>query len=132
MIFFFVYQIYLFIYLFQHRALHYNLHYLHNFTYIIDKRVLKWTTLQYNIWTTYNTVHTLVTILYNFSFFFLLNTIFSTMKIVTATTNTLLLTIYTQNKTQDKRTQKPKGEGGNILRTIHAMGQHRAEACPIS
>ena len=39
----------LFIYLFQHRALHYNLHYVHNFTYIIDKRVLKWTTLQYNI-----------------------------------------------------------------------------------
>ena len=35
----------LFIYLFQHRALHYNLHYIHNFTYIIDKRVLKWTTL---------------------------------------------------------------------------------------
>ena len=105
----------LYIYLFQHRALHYNLHYLHNFTYIIDKRVLKWTTLQYNIWTTYNTVHTLVTILYNFSFFFLLNTIFSTMKILTATTNTLLLTIYTQNKTQDKRTQKQRGWVGTYL-----------------
>ena len=80
--------------------------------------------LQYGPYTSYNTVQ--------FQFFFLLNTIFSTMKIVTATTNTLLLTIYTQNKTQDKRTQKPKGVGGNILRTIHAMGQHRAEACPIS
>ena len=101
-----------FIYLFQHRVLHYNLHYLHNFTYIIDKTVLKWTTLQYNIWTTYNTVLTLVTILYNFSFFSL-NTIFSTMNIVSATTNTLLLTIYTQSKTQDQRTQN-KG-GGNIL-----------------
>ena len=36
----------LFNYLFQHRSLHYNLHYLHNFTYIIDKRVLKWTTVK--------------------------------------------------------------------------------------
>ena len=76
----------LFNYLFQHRALHYNLHYLHSFTYIIDK-----------------------------SFFFLLNTIFSTMKILTATTNTLLQTIYTQNKTQDKRTQKQRGWVGTYL-----------------
>ena len=77
--------------------------------------------LQYGPYTNYNTVQ--------FHFFCLLNTIFSTMKIVSATTNTLLLTIYTQNKTQDKGT---KGVGGNILRTIHAMGQHTAEACPIS
>ena len=47
--FFFFFLSNLFIYLFQHKALLYNLHYLHNFTYIIDKRVLKWTTLQYNI-----------------------------------------------------------------------------------
>ena len=37
------------------------------------------------------------------------------MKIVTATTNTLLLTIYTQNKTQDKRTQKQRGWVGTYL-----------------
>ena len=34
------------------------------------------------------------------------------MKIVSATTNTLLLTIYTQNKTQDKRTQNKGGGRG--------------------
>ena len=80
--------------------------------------------LQYGPYTSFNTVQ--------FHFFFLQNTIFSTMKVLTATTNTLLLTIYSQNKTQDKRTQKQRGVGGNILRTIHAMGQHRAEAYPIS
>ena len=59
--------------------------------------------LQYGPYTSYNTVQ--------FQFFFLLNTIFSTMEIVSATTNTLLLTIYTQNKTQDKRTQNKGGWG---------------------
>ena len=63
--------------------------------------------LQYGPYTSYNTVQ--------FQFFFLLNTIFSTMKILTATTNTLLLTIYTQNKTQDKRTQKQRGWVGTYL-----------------
>ena len=53
--------------------------------------------LQSGPYTNYDTVQ--------FQYFFLLNAIFSTMKIVSATTNTLLLTIYTQNKTEEKRTQ---------------------------
>ena len=80
--------------------------------------------LRYGPYNSYNTVQ--------FHFFFSLTTIFSTMKIVSAITNTLLLTIYTQSKTQDKRNTKQRGWGGNILRTIRAMGQHTAEACPIS
>ena len=81
--------------------------------------------LQYGPYTSYNTVQ--------FQFFFLLNTIFSTMKILTATTNTLLQAnnIYTKQNTRQENT-KTKGVGGNIPRTIHAMGQHRAEAYPIS
>ena len=62
--------------------------------------------LQYGPYTSYNTVQ------FQF-FFFILNTIFSTMKILTATTNTLLQAnnIYIKQNTRQENT-KTKGVGG--------------------
>ena len=41
--------------------------------------------------------------------------------------------IYAKQNTRQENTKQRGWEGGgNILRTIHAMGQHTTEACPIS
>ena len=67
------------------------------------------TTLQYNIWTTDNTVITLVTIQHSFNFFSPKRNFLNNENCISYNTDTLLLIIYTENKTQDKRSQNKGG-----------------------
>ena len=80
--------------------------------------------LQYGPYTSYNTV--------KFQFFFLLkHNFFNNENLNSYNKYPIANNIYTKQNTRQENT-KTKGVGGNILRTIHAMGQHRAEAYPIS